>query len=197
MIRCFRCNKEISRVEDIGRIVRKSRYESNDFCICPDCVNYFDKPAEDDLIEWYRLINAKKSLEGNIILNGIVKEQEKKSDYEIEIEEGMAALEELEDYGAFSDEGIMPGCHSEYNDYDIGVKPKYYEWLQEVGHCITLLRGMYDMTLEKFSEDVNISKDIIEQIENGINEDEELMNIIKKYFYNKIKTESNDRRLPF
>ena len=109
----------------------------------------------------------------------------------------MTALEELENYGAFSDEGIMPGCHSKYDDYDIGVKPQYYEWLQEVGHCITLLRGMYDMTLEKFAEDVNISEDIVERIENGINEDEELMNVIKKYFYNKIKIESNNRRLPF
>lgn len=134
---------------------------------------------------------------GNIIRKGIVGEQEKKSDYEIEIEEGMTALEELENYGAFSDEGIMPGCHSKYDDYDIGVKPQYYEWLQEVGYCITLLRGMYDMTLEKFAEDVNISEDIVEQIENGINEDEELMNVIKKYFYNKIKIESNNRRLPF
>ena len=134
---------------------------------------------------------------GNIILKGIVGEQEKKSDYEIEIEEGMTALEELENYGDFSDEGIMPGCHSIYDDYDIGVKPQYYEWLQEVGHCITLLRDMYDMTLEKFAEDVNISEDIVERIENGINEDKELMNVIKKYFYNKIKIESNNRRLPF
>lgn len=197
MIRCFRCNKEISKAEDIGRIVRKTHYESNDFCLCSDCVDYFDKAAEDDLIEWYRLINAKKCMMGNIILKGIVGEQEKKSDYEIEIEEGMTALEELENYGAFSDEGIMPGCHSKYDDYDIGVKPQYYEWLQEVGHCITLLRGMYDMTLEKFAEDVNISEDIVERIENGINEDEELMNVIKKYFYNKIKIESNNRRLPF
>lgn len=38
---------------------------------------------------------------GNIIRKGIVGEQEKKSDYEIEIEEGMTALEELENYGAF------------------------------------------------------------------------------------------------
>ena len=179
MIRCFRCNKEISKVEDIGIIVRKTHYESNDFCLCSDCVDYFDKAAEDDLIEWYRLINAKKCMMGNIILKGIVGEQEKKSDYDIEIEEG------------------MPGCHSKYDDYDIGVKPQYYEWLQEVGHCITLLRGMYDMTLEKFAEDVNISEDIVERIENGINEDEELMNVIKKYFYNKIKIESNNRRLPF
>lgn len=81
-------NKEISKVEDIGRIVRKAHYESNDFCLCSDCVDYFDKAAEDDLIEWYRLINAKKCLMGNIILKGIVGEQEKKSDYEIEIEEG-------------------------------------------------------------------------------------------------------------
>ena len=103
MIRCFRCNKEISKVEDIGRIVRKTHYESNDFCVCSDCVDYFDKAAEDDLIEWYRLINAKKCLMGSIILKGIVGEQEKKSEYEIEIEEGMAALKELEDYGAFSD----------------------------------------------------------------------------------------------
>lgn len=56
---------------------------------------------------------------------------------------------------------------------------------------------MYDMTLEKFAEDVNISEDIVERIENGINEDEELMNVIKKYFHNKIKIESNNRRLPF
>ena len=67
----------------------------------------------------------------------------------------------------------------------------------ELNHNITLLRGMYDMTLEKFAEDVNISEDIVERIENGINEDEELMNVIKKYFYNKIKIESNNRRLPF
>lgn len=197
MIRCFRCNKEIYKVEDIGRIVRKSCYESYDFCICSGCVNHFDKSAEDDLIEWYRLINAKKGLEGNIIRNGIIKEQEKKSDYEIEIEEGMAALYELEDYGAFSDEGIMPGCHSKYDDCDIAVEKNYAEWANEVCRCITLLRGMYDMTLEKFSEDVNISKDIIEQIDNGRNYDEEPMDIIKEYFYNKIKIESNDRRLPF
>ena len=200
MIRCFRCNKEISKVEDIGRIVRKAHYESHDFCLCSDCVDYFDKAAEDDLIEWYRLINAKKcQKEEQLLWRELAQRDSLTKIYNSAACRDLINkfLEELENYGAFSDEGIMPGCHSKYDDYDIGVKPQYYEWLQEVGYCITLLRGMYDMTLEKFAEDVNISEDIVERIENGINEDEELMNVIKKYFYNKIKIESNNRRLPF
>lgn len=30
--------------------------------------------------------------------------------------ENEAGLQDLEDWGAFSDEGIMPGCHSDYSD---------------------------------------------------------------------------------
>ena len=33
MIRCFRCNKEISKVEDIGRIVRKARRNPSFFLV--------------------------------------------------------------------------------------------------------------------------------------------------------------------
>ena len=79
----------------------------------------------------------------------------------------MAALEELENYGAFSDEGIMPGCHSKYDDYDIGVKPQYYEWLQEVGHCITDVykRQMY---IRIASNDFfSVSRDVVSRMITG------------------------------
>ena len=88
--------------------------------------------------------------------------------------ENLYGLEDLEDYGAFSDEGIMPGCHSDYNYGEVGNVKEYLRDYQEYenmrkffGGVIAFAREYLDLSVECLAEETSLPKYIIENIEAG------------------------------
>ena len=76
---------------------------------------------------------------------------------------------ELEDAGAFSDEGIMPGCHSRDWEYESEVKGIMQEFrdMAFVGQCIKLAREKAGVSAEVLARGLEIPESFIDDIENG------------------------------
>ena len=212
MIKCIRCNQEISRVEDIGQIVRKTSgiYTGNDFCFCRKCVDSVPGLMDDELEEWYRLINAADDIldfshTDSAVLKSNMNDTTELSDIDMEYLEGEAALMELEDGGAFADEGIMPGCHSGWSglDHELQSISRYFNELEEIGHIIGMLREAFKMTLEELAGKLCVPAYVIESIESGKEEyrekmeDSEVRELIKRYFHNMLIKEYEKKYPPF
>lgn len=102
----------------------------------------------------------------------VVKKEENSEaeDYEEDYEDdGMDALWELEDAGAFSDEGIMPGCHSNDWYYDSEVRGIMQEFkdMAFVGECIQLAREKAGLSVEALANELEIPESFIHDIEQG------------------------------
>lgn len=212
MIKCFRCNQEISRVEDIGQIVRKTRevYNSNDFCFCSKCVSIIPGLKDDDLAEWYQLMNAAENILGfsdirHDIFKSNLDNTPEISDVDMEYVEGEAAMIELEDGGAFADEGIMPCCHSGWNgfDHELHEMSRYFNELKEIGYIIAMLREAFKITLEELAGKLCVPAYVIGNIESGKEEclekmdDSEVRDLIKRYFHDMLIKEFEKKYPPF
>ena len=86
-----------------------------------------------------------------------------------EEDDGADALWELEDAGAFSDEGIMPGCHSGNWDYESEIKDIMQEFadMAFIGQCIKLAREKAGLSIEALANRLEMPESFIEDIENG------------------------------
>lgn len=212
MIKCIRCNQEISRVEDIGKLVRKRSdfYNIKEFCFCSKCVDSIPGLMDDELEEWYRLINAADDIldfshTDSAVFKSNMNNTTGLSDIDMEYQEGEAALMELEDGGAFADEGIMPGCHSGWSglDYELQSISRYFNELEEIGHIIGMLREAFKMTLEELEGRLGIPANVIESIERGNEEgwekmdDSEVRDLIKRCFHNMLIKEYEKKYPPF
>ena len=86
-----------------------------------------------------------------------------------EVDEALGALWDLEDAGAFADEGIMPGCHSNNWDYKFESESiaKEFEDMAFVGQCIKLAREKAGVSTEILADKLQIPEHFIHEIENG------------------------------
>lgn len=92
---------------------------------------------------------------------------DKKIDYDEE--DGLDALWELEDSGAFSDEGIMPGCHScdwEY-EYEAREVMNEFRHMAFVGNFIKTAREKAGLSVELLAKQLSMPESILEDIEKG------------------------------
>lgn len=99
-------------------------------------------------------------------------EMKKTNDAHSEItdyEEGLDAIVELEDSGAFSDEGLMPGCHSYHSRYDSEIEGinKEFEEMEFEGKCIYLARKKTGIKKEELAKQLELPEELIDHIENG------------------------------
>jgi hypothetical protein len=89
-------------------------------------------------------------------------------DVEYEEWENMQGLRDLEDWGAFSDEGIMPGCHSDYYcGFDLEEYKEYERMRQFFGGVFKYARESVGLSTKKLAECMKLPEYIIENIENG------------------------------
>ena len=107
MIKCFRCDQEITNLEDIGKISRAKReyYMGTDICFCKKCTNELPQLMDEDLTEWYQLVNVTETVCGikeNVsrLPERVIEKKPVLSDEEIEMIESEETLRELEDEGA-------------------------------------------------------------------------------------------------
>ena len=210
MIKCFRCDQEITNLEDIGKISRAKReyYMGTDICFCKKCTNELPQLMDADLTEWYQLVNVTETVCGikeNVsrLPERVIEKKPVLSDAEIEMIESEGTLRELEDEGAFSDEGIMPGCHSYFSVYEDQGIVWHFKCLKEIGSCVSYLRDIYDFTTEDLAKKLCIPEYVIVNIENGEedywnkHDDEEIRNFIKGFFKRMVVTEYDKRNLFF
>lgn len=96
----------------------------------------------------------------------IVSEEDEYEEYE---DDGMDGLWELEDAGAFSDEGIMPGCHSGCWDYESEINDIEQEFkdMAFVGKCIKVAREKAGLSIEELANRMDMPESFITDIENG------------------------------
>lgn len=89
-------------------------------------------------------------------------------DYEVE-DDGSYAMWELEDTGAFSDEGIMPGCHSrdwEYESEARGIAKEFAD-MEFVGMLLKTAREKIQLSTEELAKRVNLPESFIHDVELG------------------------------
>lgn len=189
MIKCIRCNKEIESVEDIGKIIKKEGVVvyDKDFCFCNSCVMGFNglDIKNGYLIDWYRLVNIvenrkndklimsgaldKKAQDGQSVGNdnnsvsGVVFDEEYENN--CELAENKRGLYDLEDRGAFLDEGIMSGCHSQYNQERMEAED-YINYLNEQRNCMKRLCAAYNLSFEDISDKTGIPVNLIKDVVN-------------------------------
>lgn len=85
-------------------------------------------------------------------------------------DDGSDAMWELEDSGAFSDEGIMPGCHSRDWELEYEAKSTMQEFRDMVfiGKCIRLAREKSGMEAKVLADRLKMPESFINEIENGV-----------------------------
>ena len=95
-------------------------------------------------------------------------EKTKHIDYE-EDGEAFVAMWDLEDGGAFSDEGIMPGCHSGYWDYEMEIREfaKEFEDMEFVGSLLKNAREKIQLSVEEMARRLKVPETFINDIESG------------------------------
>ena len=101
MIKCFRCDQEITNLEDIGKISRAKReyYMGTDICFCKKCTNELPQLMDEDLTEWYQLVNVTETVCGikeNVsrLPERVIEKKPVLSDAEIEMIESEGTLRE-------------------------------------------------------------------------------------------------------
>jgi len=106
------------------------------------------------------------------------------SDYEVENDD-FDAMWELEDIGAFSDEGIMPGCHSRDWEYERETRKIAKEIADRelVGMLLKTAREKIQLSTEELAKRVKLPESFIYDLELGqyINRYESInMNVMPK-----------------
>lgn len=83
--------------------------------------------------------------------------------------DGADAMWELEDAGAFSDEGIMLGCHSGNSDYEFEMESicKEFEDMAFVGNLLRIAREKVGMTKEEIANKLDIPESFVTDLEDG------------------------------
>lgn len=105
-------------------------------------------------------------------ISDLIVEENRKRSYESrynEENEDFGAMRDLEDFGAFSDEGIMPGCHSGSWMFESEIESmnQEFEDLQFAGQCIKCSREKIGLYAEELAIKLYMPKSFIENIENG------------------------------
>ncbi len=183
MVICIRCNKEITTIKNIKKIIQIKNGINQ--CICKQCSNKttnedsiyikykpcercgktnvevlpFITDEEDMMCEWCRL-----ALKAGIDDIKLFSEKEKQNNmYDDELET-LYWMEDMEDWGAFSDEGIMPGCHSTLIDSSM---EQYSKRIKEIGLLIKAVREKIGLSIAELAKAVDIPEYIEQNIENG------------------------------
>lgn len=183
MVICIRCNKEITTIKNIKKIMKIKNGINQ--CICKQCSNKttnediiytkykpcercgktnvevlpFITDEEDMMCEWCRL-----ALKAGIDDIKLFSEKEKQNNmYDDELET-LYWMEDMEDWGAFSDEGIMPGCHSTLIDSSM---EQYSKRIKEIGLLIKAVREKIGLSIAELAKAVDIPEYIEQNIENG------------------------------
>ena len=105
MIICYKCKKDITEVNDIGRIVRS--HDGNDFCFCKCCTHELNTMTDIDISNMV-LADEQERVQ-QIINTPVVCNTVDKIEYEDEYEDCSWVMDDLRDSYAFADEGIYPG----------------------------------------------------------------------------------------
>lgn len=153
------------RPEVIGRIIPTAFGDEEECFICGWCQFVRDFGMEDNL----------EDIESKTIAKPMKNNTYDEYDaYEDEYLDNLYGLEDLEDYGAFSDEGIMPGCHSDYAFSEFGNLEEFCRNYQECenmrkffGGVIAFARESLGLSVECLAEETSLPKYIIENIEAG------------------------------
>lgn len=92
-----------------------------------------------------------------------------RKDYDDYEDDGADAMWELEYAGAFSDEGIMPGCHSGNWDYEYETESiaKEFEDMEFVGNLLRIAREKIGMTKEEVANKLDIPESFVTDLEEG------------------------------
>lgn len=92
----------------------------------------------------------------------------KHNDYDME-DDGSDAMWELEEVGAFSDEGIMPGCHSRDWEYEMESREiaKEFEDMEFVGSLLKNAREKIQLSVEEMARRLKVPETFINDIESG------------------------------
>lgn len=82
---------------------------------------------------------------------------------------GSDAMWELEDAGAFSDEGIMPGCHSQDWEYEMEAREiaKEFKDMEFVGNLLKTAREKLQISSEELARRLKIPGSFIIDLESG------------------------------
>ncbi len=95
-------------------------------------------------------------------------------------------IEDLEDWGAFSDEGIMPGCHSNLTNsgYEIREQKEFLKRMKEIGLIIKATREKIGLSIAELAKAMDMPEYMEENIENG-----------EVYFLDKYDSNSNMEKI--
>lgn len=146
------CNCKTIRPKEIETIIPKGFSEEDEFYVCNWC----------RFIRKFGMVDALSDIEKEISGETEV------DDVEYEEWENMQGLRDLEDWGAFSDEGIMPGCHSDYYcGFDLEEYKEYERMRQFFGAVLKFARESVGLSTKKLAECMKLPEYIIENIENG------------------------------
>lgn len=172
--------------EEVDSMVKEmninTQCEKGDCKLCRDCkavtpesMKYFicdevSMEEENFYCNWCEFIRTTGI--DSAVIESINHEREKRTD-SLDIDEyeddGYAAMRELEDSGAFSDEGIMPGCHSNDWEYESEMRAisQEFEDMAFVGKCIRMAREKVGLAIEDISIEFDLPESIIRNIEKG------------------------------
>lgn len=82
-------------------------------------------------------------------------------------EENMCTLEELADFGAFTDEGIYPRNDYSLESYEVEEMMKYIDELHVIGSILNQVREKLGLSVDEMSEQTSIKVENILKIEQG------------------------------
>lgn len=105
-----------------------------------------------------------------LVMENIRKESAAKRKNNVDYEDdGADAIWELEESGAFSDEGIMPGCHYRNWDYECEMVSiaKEFADMKFVGNLLRIAREKFGMTKENLASELDIPESFITDLEDG------------------------------
>ena len=146
------CNCKTMRPKEIETIIPQGFSEEGKFYVCNWC----------SFIRKFGMVDALADIE-----KGISDETEV-DDVEYEEWENVKGLRDLEDWGAFSDEGIMPGCHSDYYcEFDLEEYKEYERMRQFFGGVFKYARESVGLSNKKLAEFLDIPEYILENLESG------------------------------
>ena len=140
------CNCKTMRPKEIETIIPKGFSEEDEFYVCNWC----------RFIRKFGMVDALADIEKEI------SDETEVDDVEYEEWENMQGLRDLEDWGAFSDEGIMPGCHSDYYcEFDLEEYKEYERMRQFFGGVFKYARESVGLSTKKLAECMKLPEYII------------------------------------
>lgn len=125
---------------------------------------------EDELCEWCRLA-ARIGIDDEKLFRGLAEKKRagraagssKLTGYDTD---ALSGLEDLEDFGAFADEGIMPGCHSS-SSYEMREMEDLSRRMAEVGALLAAVREKMGLSTAELAAKADLPEEFVQEIEKG------------------------------